>query len=706
MTGPALWTRDAPLAGEDRAESRDPTPGDEGFEPVGALRRRQRRPRSSPQYARIATRTALGCSVAAVSIGVAALLGWIFDVTVLTRVSSEYVSMKATTAVCFVLSGAALVLNVTRPGSRATQRVSLGMVLVTVGLAGTALMETIVGLDTGLGEALFEDTGPLGARPGLMSPLTAGSFLLIGTATALLWWPRRSAWLREILAAAVAVVAYAGLIGYLFGAESLQSFGLLTRMALHTALGFSLLSTAVLCAEPEVAPFDVFVSRGVGGQLTRRLVPIVILLLPAIGAARLHAQRVGLVSTELGLALMVLVTGAILVGVVLWTSDSLGRSEEALRDREQELKSILDNAQVAIFVKDLEGRYRLLNRFAASYLPEASSPLGQTDFDLLPAAIAEVLWQNDRTVLDTQTELRAEERVTRHDGERTMLSVKFPVYDAEGGISGVCGISTDVTDSKRAEDAVRNLNAELEARVTQRTAALEASNRELESFTYTVSHDLRAPLRAIEGFSGILDRDWSDRLSDDGRHCLERIRVNVMHMTHLVEDLLQFSRISREIPHWEVVEMGTLVEKVLDRYQEEISSRGVQVEVLDVPGCTGDPHLLEQVWANLLDNALKFTRLSGEARIRLAGVARGGRIVYSVEDNGVGFDSRYKDKLFEVFQRLHSPDEFEGTGIGLAIVERIVGAHGGEVGAECDPGVWTRFSFTIPLQGAERRGDG
>ncbi|MCE7883056.1 MAG: hypothetical protein DYH08_04200 [Actinobacteria bacterium ATB1] len=152
--------------------------------------------------------------------------------------------------------------------------------------------------------------------------------------------------------------------------------------------------------------------------------------------------------------------------------------------------------------------------------------------------------------------------------------------------------------------------------------------------------------------------------------------------------------------------MGTLVEKVLDRYQEEISSRGVQVEVLDVPGCTGDPHLLEQVWANLLDNALKFTRLSGEARIRLAGVARGGRIVYSVEDNGVGFDSRYKDKLFEVFQRLHSPDEFEGTGIGLAIVERIVGAHGGEVGAECDPGVWTRFSFTIPLQGAERRGDG
>lgn len=456
-------------------------------------------------------------------IGVAVLLGWIFDVTALSRVSSEYLSMKATTAVYFVLSGAVLVLMVTRPGSRATQRVSQGMVFVTVGLAGAASVETIMAVDTGLGEVLFEDTGSLGARSGFMSPLTAVSFLLIGTA--FLWWPRRSAWLREMLAASVAVVVHAGLIGYLSGAEGVQNVGQLTRMALHTALGFSLLRTAVLCAEPEVAPFGVFVSRGAGGRLTRRLVPTVILLLPAIGAARLYTQRAGLVSMRLGLALMVLVTGAFLVGVVLRTSDSLGRSEEALRDRKQEFKSILDNAQVAIFVNDLEGRYRPLNRFAASYLPEASSPFGQTDFDLLPAATAAVLWRTDRMLLDTQTEFRAEERVTRKDGERTMLSVEFPVYDAERGISGVCGISTDVTDRKRAEEAVRNLNAEPEARGTQRTAAREASNREHESFTYTVSHDLRAPLPASEGFSGIRARDWSDRLSEAGRHCLERIAV-------------------------------------------------------------------------------------------------------------------------------------------------------------------------------------
>lgn len=642
--------------------------------------------------------------MAAAGLGGIVLFGWIFDVSALTRISSQYVSMKVTTAVCFILSGTALVLRLARPGSRGAKRVSIGMVLVTVGIAGEALVGTITAVDLGHGGALFEDTGALGARPGLMSPLTAGNFLLIATASILLWWPARVAWLRETLAAVVAVVAYAGLIGYLFGAESPQSFGLVTRMALHTALGFSLLSTAVLCAAPDVAPFDVFVSRGAGGQLTRRLVPVVVLLFPAIGALRLQAQRLGLVSTELGLALMVIVTGMILIGVVLWTSDSLGRSEEVLRDLEQEFHSILDNAQVAIFVKDLQGRYRLLNRFAASYLPASPSPLGRTDFELLPAATAEVLWRNDRRVLETQLELRAEERVTRHDGERTMLSVKFPVYDADGGISGVCGISTDVTDRKRAEEAVRNLNEELEARVEARTAALEASNRELESFTYTVSHDLRAPLRAIEGFSGILDRDYSDVLAADGRHCLDRIRVNVAQMSHLVEDLLQFSRISREIPHWEAVEMSTLVEKVLDRYQDEISSRRVRVEVGDLPGCTGDPHLLEQVWANLLDNALKFTRLSGKARIRLAGEVRTGSIRYSVEDNGVGFDTRFKDKIFEVFQRLHSPDEFEGTGIGLAIVERIVGAHGGVVGADCEPGVSTLFSFTIPVRDAVRRG--
>jgi two-component system sensor kinase len=172
-------------------------------------------------------------------------------------------------------------------------------------------------------------------------------------------------------------------------------------------------------------------------------------------------------------------------------------------------------------------------------------------------------------------------------------------------------------------------------------------------------------------------------------------------MSDLVEDLLQLSQLSREIPHRETVDMSVLVDKVVDRYHDEIDRRGVEVDIGSLPTCTGDPHLLEQVWANLFDNALKFTCPTEKARIWLGGEVVGDSVSYTVEDNGVGFDARYTEKLFEVFQRLHPPDEFEGTGIGLAIVERIVEAHGGAVRAECHPGASTRFSFTIPRWDAE-----
>jgi PAS domain S-box-containing protein len=246
----------------------------------------------------------------------------------------------------------------------------------------------------------------------------------------------------------------------------------------------------------------------------------------------------------------------------------------------------------------------------------------------------------------------------------------------------------------RAEEVLR-LNEELEVRVAARTAELEAANRELEAFSYSVSHDLRAPLRAIDGFSRILLTDFSSGLPEDGREYLRIVREGAQQMGRLIDDLLAFARLSRQPLNRRPVDPIELVRRCVEDLREEQEGREVEVAILDLPPCSGDPAMIKQVFANLLSNAFKFTRRRSQARIEVGSLERDGRAVYYVRDNGVGFDMRYADKLFGVFQRLHNVEEYEGTGVGLAIVQRVIHRHGGRVWVEAEPDVGTTFYFTI-----------
>ena len=249
---------------------------------------------------------------------------------------------------------------------------------------------------------------------------------------------------------------------------------------------------------------------------------------------------------------------------------------------------------------------------------------------------------------------------------------------------------------RTANAEILELNRDLEVRVVRRTAELQTANRELESFSYSVSHDLHAPLRAIGSYTGMLRRDHATRLAPDAVPLFERIEENVKRMSTLIDDLLEFARLGRKAVSLQQVNLAHVVRECLEELADEHEGRKIDIVIGELPLCTGDLTLLKQALMNLLSNALKYTRKREVARIEVAAETRNDEHVFHVRDNGAGFDVRYADKLFEVFQRLHAQSEFPGTGVGLAIVKRIIEKHGGCVWAESEPDKGATFYFSLP----------
>jgi light-regulated signal transduction histidine kinase (bacteriophytochrome) len=249
---------------------------------------------------------------------------------------------------------------------------------------------------------------------------------------------------------------------------------------------------------------------------------------------------------------------------------------------------------------------------------------------------------------------------------------------------------------KTANEALYQLNQSLENRVIQRTAQLEIANKELESFSYSVSHDLRAPLRAINGFSKILQQNYADRLDAEGDRYLKIVCDNAKRMGELIDDLLNLARMHRkEITRRSVI-VNDLIKKILRDSESVIGDRQIEFVIADLPDCEADMSLLTQVWINLTSNAIKYTNKTENARIEIGCQVINSKNTYFIRDNGAGFDMQYADKLFGVFQRMHLERDFEGTGIGLAIVQRIVQRHGGQIWAEAAVNQGATFYFTIP----------
>jgi len=362
---------------------------------------------------------------------------------------------------------------------------------------------------------------------------------------------------------------------------------------------------------------------------------------------------------------------------------------------QEQLIALLDHTSAVIYMRGLDGRYRFVNReYERIFGVRREEIVGLTDHDLFPPDVADDFRANDLAAIAEGRPMRLEESAPGADGPHTYITVKFPLIDASGDPYAICGISTDITERKRAEEEVRRLNEELEERVRQRTAELEASTRELDAFAYSVSHDLRAPLRSLAGFSEVLLEDYADVIDEVGRGYLQRIEANAGRMARMIDDLLDLSRATRVELRRQQVDLSAVAHDVVAELRDADPTREIEVSVADGLSAGGDPHLIRLVLRNLLGNAWKFTARREPAVIEVTRADPDGKVLV-VRDNGAGFDMRYAAKLFDPFQRLHANADFEGTGIGLAIVHRIVQRHGGRIWAEGEVDHGASFYFTL-----------
>jgi PAS domain S-box-containing protein len=371
--------------------------------------------------------------------------------------------------------------------------------------------------------------------------------------------------------------------------------------------------------------------------------------------------------------------------------ESLERHAAILREQAQ----MLDLANV--LGRDMEDHVILWNAgMEKMYGWTKEEALGRVSHELFRSILPLPLG-NIREILFSAGRWEGELRHFRKDGRQIVVASQWVLHrDAEGRPAAILEVNNDVTERREAEDQVRRMNMELEERVQDRTMELRQANQELEAFTYSVAHDLRAPLRHVDAFSRILSEDFGEFLPAEAQRYLENIRQGSRNMSQLVDDLLNLARVGRQELKRRPTALNPIVEEVKQELERETKGREIKWRIARLPVLECDAGLIKQVFTNLLSNAVKYTRPRPVAQIEVGAQDRDGEATLYVRDNGVGFSMKYADKLFGVFQRLHRQEEFEGTGVGLATVDRIVRKHGGRVWAESSLGKGATFYFTAP----------
>lgn len=374
--------------------------------------------------------------------------------------------------------------------------------------------------------------------------------------------------------------------------------------------------------------------------------------------------------------------------------------DEPLRDHDMRYREMIESVNEVVFSTDASLCFTFLNKAWERYTGHpVGTAIGQSLLAYLHPDDRQQAEMPIRAVLSGQNDhVPISFRLTSNQGEiRWIQATLRPVLDngRAAAPTGLFGTLNDITARKVAELTLKNLNQELEARVKLRTAELETSNRELEAFSYSVSHDLRAPLRAIDGFARILEDELSGRLDPNSREHLERIRQAAGRMAYLIDKLIELARLSRHTLRKETVDLSRIAIQVIDDLRRESPERQVEVEITRELTVTADHTLMQIVLDNLLRNAWKFTARQTFARITFHASITEGERVFTVRDNGIGFDMAFSKQLFRAFHRLHDLAEFPGSGIGLANVQRIIHRHGGKVWAESAPGKGAAFHFTL-----------
>lgn len=365
-----------------------------------------------------------------------------------------------------------------------------------------------------------------------------------------------------------------------------------------------------------------------------------------------------------------------------------------IRAKEESFRAIFENSADYIFLIDRDTRINMINHVDSRYTVE--DVIGKSMLSFHEEENKAIVKRAIDQVFETKTPTNFDIYSIINEKKEYYSSSVSPVFDAQGEVSAAVVISRNITMQKLAEDEIKELNATLERKVEERTEELKNINKELEAFSYSVSHDLRSPLRAINGFTQILADDYSNIMNDEAKDAMQEIIKNTSRMGQLIDDLLEFSRIGKQGIIKGNIDMNELTAFIVSEIKNTGVNKNIEFNIKPLEKVKGDRGMLKQVMYNLISNAVKYSSKVEKPVIEIGFYAEGNSNIYYVKDNGAGFDMTYYNKLFGVFQRLHSSNEFEGTGVGLAIVQRTIMRHSGKVWAEGKVGNGATFYISLP----------
>lgn len=655
-------------------------------------------------------RVQMVATILTATIGMLVLIGWGVKVDTLTRLRPDFVAMNPTTALGFLLCGVGLWTIRSAAAGRVQNwaQYAVGSAIGLIG--GVALFRTT----TGSGPRIDQWFVPADAVSS-MAPNTAVLFALAGAAIVLMdRRVYRNIWAGEAISVVIASLSMLALCGYLYGAGSLYGVGAYIPMSLPTAAGFVAVAAGILCARSHRPVMSQFLSSRPGGTIARRALPGTALIVLGAGYLRQLGEARGVYGSETGVAIMASLTIVLVCAMVLWIGASLDRmdaareqlvaqtaqSRKAIAEKHELLTAVLNNIADGVMVVDASGTLLHANPAATMILGPMVSQGGllwtggdslrrDVDGEIFPVTeLALVRAMNRETVLEQEQYLQGGK-----GANGKWLSVSAQPLGLTGGSAVV--MIRDITSRKLAERKLEDANVMLEAVVAERTANLERSNQDLQQFAYVASHDLQEPLRMVGSYLQLLERRYKDKLDDQGREFIGYAVDGANRMKQLIVDLLHYSRVESRGGVFAAMDSTQAVKDARQSLAAAITASSAEIVCEDLPAITADPVQMRQLFQNLIGNAVKF-RAEEPPRITIRAARLEKEWKFSVTDNGIGIEPQYAERIFEVFQRLHTREKYAGTGIGLAICKKIVERHGGRIWVEAGVGGGSTFAFTIP----------
>jgi PAS domain S-box-containing protein len=650
----------------------------------------------------------IGISIVIALSGLLNLLGWKYDIEILKRPIQDFDATNPLTAILFLMFGISMVLvHLNKISKKIGLIIGALIIIISVFHAMDIILQTGVNIDKIIFSDNLESDLSDYNNSNRMAFNIALSFVLLGTIFLLSAGNTRKKKIANELSLVIILIGAISLLLSAFRFEKVLELQAIIPMGAYSACLLILCALAIIVSNYNVGFMKIILAKNSGGRFARIYIPISFMGPLLMGYAGIILTRETFLNIESSFAIIIVLATIIYFLVTLQTASLLSSKESLQKDAkkyiseyELGMRQVIEQSPSPLIAVDKRGAIQIVNAEARDLFQYQEKELLGKKVEVL---IPESMNQKHESYRDKYMKNPVsrpmgkllELKGKKKNGEEFPLEIALkPIqFKSESDVLIAASI-LDITMRKEQEILIRDLHANLEDKIKERTAQLEDANRELESFAYSVSHDLRAPLRALEGFSKLLFSKYGESFDTESARWLKYINENAIKMDILINDILHFSRVNRKELIKGEFDIRNLIEEVMEECLQPYAGKPMDVDLnIEHPIINGDRQALRMVWQNLIGNALKFSSKEDVIRIKIK-VKKAGKIIQcSIEDNGAGFDMKYSNKLFGVFERLHKESEYEGTGIGLAIVNKIVKKHNGRIWAKSKVGKGAKFTF-------------